>query len=168
MICRRLSPLAMLLGALAGSAFAKPIRSTKHGFVIDMPTGWQIAHKDDPADPGKLSATNPENAANITVMIVPISAKDSAAKVLAMMDAKRQSRNELTPDQSKLAKQDLKKIGAIDGVRGQYKQADIVQRIVVVTDKKQAYLLVAAMRHGQETLLSDAIVNAMSSFKLLR
>lgn len=149
-------------------AVAKPIRLSKHGFMIEMPQGWKISHKDDAADPTKLSADNPDNAANLTVMLVPIQAKESAAQVLALMDAKRQSVNELTPPQAKVGRQELKKIGAEDGVRGQYTQGDILQRILLVTDKKQAYLVIGAMRHGQDASLNQAIAKAMASFRLMR
>lgn len=168
MSCRLISLVVILLIWLEEPAVAKPIRLNKHGFMIEMPEGWKIAHRDDPADPGKLSASNPENAANITVMLVPISAKESAANVLAMMDGKRQSVNELRPEDAKITKPELKKIGARDGIRGQYKEAEIVQHILVVTDKKQAYLVIGAMRQGQEGALSETINAAMASFRILR
>lgn len=148
-------------------ATAKPYKVAKHKFHIDVPEGWDIAPKDEEADPIKLALTSVDKTANVTVMVVPITRRESAASLLEATDARRKMANELAKEQSKLSKKQLAKIGADDGAIGRYTKAEVLQRAFVVTKGRYAYVVIGAFRKSKEHELSKVIDLSLKSFTLI-
>ena len=158
----------LLLGVIAFSvaAFAKPRKVVKHKFQINVPQGWDVAHKDEEADPIKLALTSKDKTANVTVMVVSIANFESAASILSATDARRTAAKATSYEKAKITKELLGKIGADDGVIGRYVQEEVLQKVIVVTKDSRAYVVIGAFRKTKAQELSRGVEASLQSFRL--
>ena len=158
--------LALSLLVLSHTTLAKPSKVARHKFLINAPEGWDVTQKEEDADPIKLAITSKDKTANVTVMVVTISNHESAASILNATDARRKMPKDLGNEKTKIAKELLTKIGADDGIFGRYAQDEVLQRAMVVTKDRRAYVIVGAYRKSKDQELSKVIDASMHSFRI--